>query len=124
MLTVGCVRTERAERALWRTATAGAAIAFSVAISAVLGSAQAQELRTGGCIGHWFSTFNCVTRWGTYGDPYVRDVPQPSDAADKARAMERDKRWANRCRPTITQDRYGVARYHYAQPGCEFGIGD
>ena len=123
VLTVGCVRTERAERSLRRAAIAVAAVAFLVAISTMTGSAQAQDLRVGGCIGHFWSTFNCVTRWGTYGDPYVRDVPQPSDA-DKARAMARDKRWADRCRPYIAQDRYGVARYHYALPGCEFGIGD
>jgi hypothetical protein len=123
VLTVGCVRTERAERALRRTAIAGAAVAFSVAMSALLSPAQAQDLRIGGCIGGWFS-FNCVTRWGTYGDPYVRDVPQFSSPAEAARAMERDKRWADRCRPYITQDRYGVARYHYTQPGCEFGVGD
>ena len=102
---------------------AGAAVVFMVAISAVAGSAQAQELHVGGCIGGW-TTFNCVGRWSRAGDPYVRDVPHPSDPADQARAAERDKRWVDRCRPTITQDRYGVARYHYAQPGCEFGIGD
>jgi len=102
---------------------AGAVVAFSLAMSALTGSARAQELRTSGCIGGWF-TFNCVTRWGEAGDPYVRDVPQPSSAADRARALERDKRWVDRCRPFISQDRYGVARYHYAQPGCEYGIGD
>jgi len=102
---------------------AGAALALSVAMWAAAGSAQAQELRVGGCVGGWFN-FNCVTRWSEPGDPYVRDVPKPSSPEGKTRAMERDKRWANRCRPTITQDRYGVARYHYALPGCEFGIGD
>jgi hypothetical protein len=102
---------------------AGAAAAFLLAMWGLLSPAQAQEMQTGGCIGGWF-TFNCVTRWGTYGDPYVRDVPQPSDAAGKARAIERDKHWVDRCRPYISQDRYGVGRYHYAQPGCEFGVGD
>jgi hypothetical protein len=102
---------------------AGAATVFLFATSAVGGSAQAEELHVGGCIGGW-TTFNCVSRWGEAGDPYVREVPQPSSDADKARAKERDKRWVDRCRPYITQDRYGVARYHYAEPGCEFGIGD
>lgn len=86
-------------------------------------AAQPQGLRTTGCVGSWRS-FSCVTRWGRAGDPFVRLVPQPVDAAEQARAVERDRRWVSRCRPVITQDRYGVARYHYAMPGCEFGIGE
>jgi hypothetical protein len=35
-----------------------------------------------------------------------------------------DHKWEERCRPTIAQDRYGVPRYQYAAPGCEFGIID
>jgi hypothetical protein len=26
-----------------------------------------------------------------------------------------------RCRPTFRQDKYGMPRYVYAAPGCEFG---
>jgi hypothetical protein len=49
-------------------------------------------------------------------------VPPPEDEAEKERAMARDRRWMERCRPIIAQDRYGVPRYHYAAPGCEFGV--
>jgi hypothetical protein len=102
----------------------GAAFAVSVVISlAGLVPATAQQIKSGGCVDTWHS-FNCVTRWAPAGDPYVRTVPQPLDAAAIARVKEREHRWAERCRPTITPDRYGVPRYSYAAPGCEFGVGE
>jgi hypothetical protein len=51
-------------------------------------------------------------------------VPQPANAEDRAHAAEEDRRWVERCRPTLRQDRYGVPRYQYARPGCEFGVGE
>jgi hypothetical protein len=68
------------------------------------------------CLGTW-QDFNCVTRWGPPGDPSVRLVPERREA-NKAR----DRRWLARCRPVIEYDHYGVARYHYSAPGCEFGV--
>jgi hypothetical protein len=47
----------------------------------------------------------------------------PFDDADNKRAVKRDRRWVARCRPVVRQDRYGVSRYHYAAPGCMFGVG-
>ena len=67
-------------------------------------------------------SLNCVARWGEAGDPYVRLVPSPADDAERAHAAERDHKWEQRCRPAIAQDRYGVPRYQYAAPGCEFGV--
>jgi len=78
---------------------------------------------SGGCVGGRGS-FNCVTRWAPAGDPFVREVPQPVDEAARARARERERRWVDRCHPVIEPDRYGVPRYHYAMPGCEFGVGE
>lgn len=106
----------------------GALVALATLILATFApatftSAQAQEVMNGGCVGSRGS-FNCASRWAPAGDPYVRDVPKPDDKADRAAAEERERRWANRCRPTIEQDRYGVPRYHYALPGCEFGVGE
>ena len=102
---------------------AGAAFALSVLVSAAAPSqARAQELESGGCVGGVYA-YNCVNRWGPAGDPFIRIVPPPADAAERAIANERERRWADRCRPVIKQDRYGVGRYHYAMPGCEFGIG-
>jgi hypothetical protein len=86
-------------------------------------AAQSAVIKNGGCVSSW-SSFNCVMRWGPAGDPYVRVVPRSLDAAEIARAKERQRRWVDRCRPTIAPDRYGVSRYRYAQPGCEFGVGE
>lgn len=100
-----------------------ACVLIAACTAIIENSAQAQQVRTGGCIGDW-KTLNCVTRWVPGGDPYVRIIPPPSDGAAGARASERERRWADRCRPAIRQDRYGVARYYYALPGCEFGVGE
>ncbi len=82
--------------------------------------AHASGAVVGGCIGLRYA-FNCVVRWGAYGDPYVR-LLHPETEAEKALSAERDRKWEARCRPAVFQDRYGVARYRYAAPGCEFGV--
>jgi hypothetical protein len=84
-------------------------------------AAYADGMAVGGCVGTRGS-LNCVVRWGEAGDPYVRLVPQPIDQVEKDRAAERDHKWQDHCRPTIAQDYYGVPRYRYAAPGCEFGV--
>jgi hypothetical protein len=38
-------------------------------------------------------------------------------AADRAAATVRQAR----CRPTVQQDMFGINRYAYAAPGCEYG---
>lgn len=100
------------------SACAGAFLMLSVI---TLTPARADWIGVGGCVGGWGS-YNCVGWEGPAGDPYVRLVPPPEDEAEKERAMARDRRWMERCRPIIAQDRYGVPRYHYAAPGCEFGV--
>ena len=117
MFTFGCAKTRR-------TAPIGAVFALSVMTSmAASSAAHAQTIVNGGCIGNW-ATLNCVTRWAPAGDPFIRLVPSFPDAAARRRAIAREQRWADRCRPVIRQDRYGVARYHYAVAGCEFGVGE
>lgn len=76
---------------------------------------------SGGCVKSEGS-FNCVSRFGPAGDPYVRTVPQPLSDEERERAAARDRKWIDRCHPTIAQDRFGVPRYHYAARGCEFGV--
>jgi len=83
--------------------------------------AYADGMAVGGCVGTRGSV-NCVVRWGEAGDPYVRTVPEPANQAERARSAERDHKWQDRCKPVIAQDRYGVPRYQYSAPGCEFGI--
>jgi len=99
-----------------RAAAIGAALTLSA-----MTLAYADTLYVGGCVGG-LGAVNCVLRVGPAGDPYIRAVPQPDTEADKARAAERDHKWLARCRPIVAPDRYGVPRYHYAAPGCDFGV--
>src|SRR5262249_49502816 len=118
----------RAGTAAMQSAAALLTVATVIAVMART-PARAQDQRaTGGisstsCVGG-FTTFNCVTRWGPAGDPYVRTVPRPVDEAEKARLVARDHKWLDRCKPIVERDRYGVGRLHYAAPGCEFGVSD
>ena len=84
-------------------------------------AAHADTVGVGGCTGS-AGSLNCVVRFGPASDPYVRTIPQPETDEDKARAEARDRKWIDRCHPTITQDHYGVPRYRYAASGCEFGV--
>jgi hypothetical protein len=104
------------------TAIAGAALALSLMSSANVRPARAEGVWLGSCVGTWHAG-NCTMLWAPFRNPYVRQVPQPRNAAERARARAEDERWVDRCRPTIHPDRYGVNRYHYTRPGCEFGVG-
>jgi hypothetical protein len=72
------------------------------------------------CVGS-FGAFSCVERWGPRIDPHIRRLPVPRDPQEEAASAERERKWAARCRPVMKQDQYGVSRYEYAAPGCEFG---
>ena len=61
--------------------------------------------------------FSCVERWNWTGDPSMRR----RDPQEEAESAERERQWEARCRPVVKQDQYGVGRYQYAAPGCEFG---
>ena len=54
-------------------------------------------------------------------NPYVINVPGPQSPEEREAAEARDRRWVERCRPLIRQDRYGMPRYSFGAPGCEFG---
>ena len=66
-----------------------------------------------------------LRRHASAGDalnPHVINVPAADVAADEIAAAEaRDRRWVERCSPVIRQDRFGMPRYSYSAPGCEFG---
>ncbi len=117
-------RRAKSNRARTSAPLFGAAFAVSV-LTLFVGTAPgtAQQVETTGCIGTFFSV-SCTSRTGPAGDPFIRIVPPPLDAAAAARLQEREHRWAGRCRPIIAADRYGVARYRYAAPGCEYGVGE
>ncbi len=120
------VLTFNCAKAVWNVRCAarlGAAVTLSAMTLVASTAAYADSVAFGGCIGG-AETLNCAVRWGEAHDPYIRTVPPPGSEEDRARAAEREHRWEQRCRPVVTQDRYGVARYRYSAPGCEFGILD
>ncbi len=123
MLTFSCARVVLAQLvSTWSAARFAAAAALSIVILATIWrAAYADGMALGGCVGG-AGALNCVVRWGEAGDAYIRIVPQPTNETERAQAAQRDRKWEERCRPTIAQDRYGVPRYQYSAPGCEFGI--
>jgi len=99
--------------------------AILTVLAFTMSAVEAGSIRAGGCTygtTYGAGAVNCVLRSGPLQDPYVRTVPESHDEAENQRAAERDRRWGDRCRPVIVQDRYGVPRYTYAAPGCEFGV--
>jgi hypothetical protein len=99
----------------------GVALALALLGAPVIfAPAYAGGIEITNCFGA-FRTFSCITQWGPRVDPNVREVPGPRDAQEEAEFIARDRKWVARCRPVIRQDQYGVGRYHYAAPGCEFG---
>jgi len=78
--------------------------------------AQADGLRSTSCVG-FRGSLSCVTRWQRWDPP----TPQRPTEQELAEARERDRQWEARCRPVVRQDNFGVARYVYAAPGCEYG---
>jgi hypothetical protein len=59
-------------------------------------------------------------RYGDRGNNGIQSLKEP-DQQDMAESREREARWAARCKPQLRHDRYGVNRYVYAAPGCEYG---
>jgi hypothetical protein len=101
------------------------AAGFLIAASALpIDAARADTLYTGSCVGSRGSV-NCVgTRRAMDPDAGVSKVIKvraPETSADAAESATREQRWANRCRPQLRQDQYGVSRYYYAAPNCDLG---
>lgn len=98
-------------------------LALTVALTAfVLGApstpaaAQVTDTVIGSCV---FSGggAHCVRQY-RYGAERKQREPSAEEIAE---SRERERRWVARCRPALRQDAYGVNRYVYAAPGCEFG---
>lgn len=85
------------------------AVALAVSTPAAAGGVDSLSCTGAG------NFFSCVRRWDATPE---RLTPDP---ADEARSAERERKWLARCRPVLRQDAYGVGRYQYAAPGCEFG---
>ena len=68
-----------------------------------------------------YGSESCVEIRRDLTNPYVIQIrPLHAEGTDKE-AEEHDRLWRARCRPVARQDGYGVNRYVYAAPGCEYG---
>jgi hypothetical protein len=72
------------------------------------------------CVGSHGSVA-CAAQWGPRVDTHIRRYLPPHDEQLEREAAQRERRWVARCRPVLREDHYGVSRYQYAAPGCEFG---
>lgn len=114
----GKIAVNAARSSLPRGRFAVAAAALLVFASAAV-EANAGGIVSSGCVGR-YGAFNCVTTWRDDGE--ARQGPRaPVDPKLAEEAAERERKWVSRCKPVIKQDAYGVRRYHYSAPGCEFG---
>jgi hypothetical protein len=88
-----------------------------LALSMMSAPARSEGVATLNCTGSRHAR-SCVAtfRRGNF-HPHVIGAPAPVDEDLAAR----DRRWLERCRPVARQDRYGMPRYSYGAPGCEFG---
>jgi hypothetical protein len=93
------------------------------AFGAMLSSIQpaAADRSTGYCV-YSYGLEICDERWAkaVSGLPRIIQVPAPR-TEDTEERDQHARKWRARCRPVIEQDQYGVGRYYYAAPGCEFG---
>ena len=107
------------------------ALGFASALAGLIAieSASAQEMQpprytdtaTSSCV-YSFGATSCVQqyRYGDSGSNGFQAVRAPSES-DMAEAREREQQWVSRCRPQVRHDAFGVGRYVYAAPGCEYG---
>ena len=92
-----------------------------LALSMMSAPARSEGVATYNCYGNR-NMKSCVATFRREGfHPNVINVPAPQTADERAAAEARDGRWLERCGPGIRQDRYGMPRYSYVAPGCEFG---
>jgi hypothetical protein len=91
-----------------------------LALSMMSAPARSEGVGTFSCTGGRY-TRSCVStfRRGRV-HPHMIRAPAPIDE-ELAAAEARDRRWLQRCGPVARQDRYGMPRYSYGAPGCEFG---
>lgn len=103
-----------------RNRIAGAALA--AAASAIGASpAAADWTMMSSCVGGW-GMRSCVLNWrDNPRDPHLRSISDEISEEEARRSEARDRKWMSYCKPVLVEDRYGVARYRYAKPGCEFG---
>ncbi|HEX4555656.1 MAG TPA: hypothetical protein VH249_16815 [Xanthobacteraceae bacterium] len=85
------------------------------------GYADGNSHQTGSGSSSGDSSDSCVEVRRELTNPYVIQVQGPQSPEERAEANEQDRLWQARCRPTLQQDMFGINRYSYAAPGCEYG---
>lgn len=112
--------TGRTTSLAWLAAFAALALMGATSFASAQGP-RVTDTITSSCV-FAYGTASCVRQF-RYNDPGnngIKQYVEPS-AEDVADARERDRAWEARCRPALRQDVYGVSRYVYAAPGCEYG---
>ncbi len=108
--------------------TAWLAALALLALSMLSAPARSQPIdgvRTSDCFGYLLGTRSCISTFrGGWRNPHVIAVPAAQTPEERAAADARDRRWVERCRPVSQRDGFGMQRYRYSQPGCEFGALD
>jgi hypothetical protein len=103
------------------TAIVGLAALIPLVLASALAPAHADGMITSSCV-RGAGSSSCVTIWRTgLGGSAGPSLWTPRAEREAAEAAEREARWVARCRPSVRQDQYGVPRYRYAAPGCEYG---
>lgn len=104
----------------WATAFAALAL-ITMTSGAFAQGPRVTDTITSSCV-FAYGTASCVRqfRYNDPGNSGIKQYAEPS-AEDAADARERERAWEARCRPALRQDVYGVSRYVYAAPGCEYG---
>lgn len=110
--------------------SAAAGLFALVLVASSHSAAKADWTITSSCAGSLWGMRNCVINQRDFSrDTHIRPVRGYDSHADSQEAIERDRhesvardrKWLAFCKPVIFTDRYGVSRYNYAEPGCEFG---
>jgi hypothetical protein len=105
-----------------RPLTCGIAALALLGTPVGLAPARADGSAAVNCVGSHGSV-SCAAQWGPRVHPHIRRYSAPRDEQLEKEAAARERRWVARCRPVAKEDPYGVSRYQYAAPGCEFGKG-
>lgn len=87
-----------------------------IALSLAMAKAKAGDSMSLSCVGGGGAVSCTVTRGG-FGPAHVIKV-SPATDPDSER---RDRQWWKLCSPKVVLDRFGVRRYAYTKPGCEYG---
>jgi hypothetical protein len=100
------------------------AVAFVVAMLFSAKPSHAEVLALPGSNSGWSVCSYGACRWGDESSPifpHIIHVPQPISQPDIDAQEQRVKEWEAECGVKFVRDHYGVMRYTYNTPGCEFG---